>query len=546
MKKLLLITILCFAFTTNAQLREVYGVNYWGNTGGAPASFYEFDSKMFFAGGNFSSTERSLFKADGTIAGIQTINASNFAVFNNFPSVSYNEFNSELYFDGIEGRTGTEMKIFKVLSSTSQPIEVFNMTSLTGSVDSRFVNPAYLNNKIIFSPLAVSGGVGVEPYVIDLSNSVNNGVLIDINSGSSSSDPRYFISFNNEIFFSATDVANGREVWKTNGTTAGTTLFANINFGNGNSDPDQYTVLGSNMIFVATNAVTGRELFITDGTAAGTAILKNINPSAGDANPTNLIKIGSEIYFSADNGTDGQELWKTDGTEAGTVMIKNINPSGDSSPNEFTQIGNTVYFNANNGTANGHELWKTDGTEVGTVMVKDIKTNGNGNSNSKFLRVYNNKLYFLAQGNDNIYNLWVSDGTDAGTLAITSAINSGAAASKDIFIFDNELYFYYRKQSIYGLSLWAYKDPALSLSVNDIALENKISLFPNPTSNYFEIESKEALSKVEICSLQGQAIKSFTPQNQYNISELSSGVYLIKIYTEKGVASKQFIKQNNH
>lgn len=541
MKKLLLITALCCAFSVNAQLREAYGTANWGLLGGNPSSFYQFDGKMFLTAGNFSSTDRSLFKTDGISAGLQTVNSTTFAVYNNFPTASYNEFNSELYFDGKEGTTGTQMKIFKVSSSTVAPIEVFNMTSLSGSTSSRFVNPAYINNKVVFSPLAVTGGVGVEPYILDLSNSANNGLLIDINSGTASSDPRYFTVFNNEIFFSATDTTNGRELWKTDGTSAGTALFVNVNFGNGSSDPDQYTVVGSSMIFAATNAITGRELFITDGTSAGTTVLKNINPAGGDSNPTNLNKIDSDIYFSADNGADGQELWKTDGTEAGTIQIKDINPSGDSSPNEFIKIGSTVFFTANNGAVNGHELWKTDGTEAGTVMVKDIKTSGNGNSNSNFLRAYNGKLYFIAEGNDNIKNLWVSDGTNAGTQAITSATNSGVN-STDLFLFNSELYFNYRNSSAVSYSLHAYKDPALS--VDDInILESQISLFPNPTNNYFEIDSKETLSKVEIFSLQGQSIKSFDPQNKYDISDLSSGIYLVKIQANNNQIAKRIIKE---
>lgn len=540
-KQLLLITALCFAFSVNAQLREAYGPNNWGFSGGNPGLFQEFDGRMFFSVGYYSS-DRIILKADGTAAGINTviINSNN-SIGNDFPSVSFKEVNSELYFDGYVGTNSNEMRIFKVTSSTAAPTEVFNMTALTGSAGSRFVNPVYLNNKIIFSPLSVTGGVGVEPYIIDITNPANNGVLLDLNNGAASSDPRYFTVFNNEVYFSATDVTNGRELWKTDGTAAGTALLVNLNFGNGSSDPDQYTVLGSKIIFAATNAFTGRELFITDGTNAGTTILKNINPSGGNANPTNLTKIGSEVYFSADNGTDGLELWKTDGTEVGTIMVKNINPSGDSNVQDFIKIGSAIYFTANNGAANGHELWKTDGTELGTVMVKDIKTTGNGNSNPLYLRAYNGKLYFLAQETGTTNNLWVSDGTAVGTQPITTATSAGAL-TKDLFLFNNELYFNYRESGLVANSLHAYKDP--TLSVNDFDLsESQVSLFPNPTNNYFEIESKETLTKVEIYSIQGQIMKNFTTQNQYDISDLSSGVYFVKIKSNNNEIIKRIIKE---
>ena len=41
------------------------------------------------------------------------------------------------------------------------------------------------------------------------------------------------------------------------------------------------------MLFVADSGSTGRELWITDGTTAGTRLLKDINPGATGSNPQN-------------------------------------------------------------------------------------------------------------------------------------------------------------------------------------------------------------------------------------------------------------------
>lgn len=57
-----------------------------------------------------------------------------------------------------------------------------------------------------------------------------------------------------------------------------------------------------------------------------------------------------------------------------------------------------------------------------------------------------------------------------------------------------------------------------------------LSLAPNPTSNYFTLS--EAVSKVQIFSITGQLVKTFTNQpvsHQYVIEDLNQGMYLVKV-----------------
>ncbi len=137
--------------------------------------------------------------------------------------------------------------------------------------------------------------------------------------------------------------------------------------------------------FMGNDGTHGRELWKTDGTAAGTVMVKDINPGAGDGFILPFIGLNSAFYFSATDGITGYELWKTDGTEAGTVIVKDIYPGWDSSaPLPFTILDDVFYFRATDGTS-GYELWKTDGTAAGTMMVKDINPGaGDGVSNEYF------------------------------------------------------------------------------------------------------------------------------------------------------------------
>src|SRR3984957_5673602 len=91
-----------------------------------------------------------------------------------------------------------------------------------------------------------------------------------------------------------------------------------------NSDPSGGLTLGGYVYFAATdgpNGTTGRELWRTDGTAAGTTLVKDINPGAADSSPVLLAVAGTNLYFMANDGVHGTELWKSDGTSAGTMLV---------------------------------------------------------------------------------------------------------------------------------------------------------------------------------------------------------------------------------
>ena len=158
--------------------------------------------------------------------------------------------------------------------------------------------------------------------------------------------------------------------------------------------PAQLTNVNGTLFFRADGPGTRFELWKSDGSLAGTVLVKDINPGNNDSNPSNLTNVDGILYFSANDGVNGGELWKSDGTAAGTVLVKDIRAGSlGSTTGPFTNVGGTLYFTANDGV-NGSELWKSDGTASGTVRISDVSSNNEPFScSSQFYQRWGHSLF---------------------------------------------------------------------------------------------------------------------------------------------------------
>jgi ELWxxDGT repeat protein len=182
------------------------------------------------------------------------------------------------------------------------------------------------------------------------------------------------------------------------------------------SNPSGLTNVNGTLYFQANDGTHGPELWKSDGTAAGTVLVKDINPGSAASSPSSLTNLNGTLFFSANDGTTGQELWKSDGTAAGTVLVKDIDPgSSNSYPSDLTNASGTLYFAANDGT-HGTELWQSNGTAAGTVLVADINTNpSSAGSNPMYLTVVGAHLFFVANDGYHGYELWDPPSAAAAT-----------------------------------------------------------------------------------------------------------------------------------
>src|SRR5262245_1859543 len=205
-------------------------------------------------------------------------------------------------------------------------------------------------------------------------------LLKDVHTGASSGSPVSLFASGGTTYFRGSTELTGLELWKTDGTPAGTVLVEDIWPGMGSS---YHELLGNSFVdvegttfFVAADATSGWELWKTDGTAAGTVRVKDIWPGTSPSNPQHMVDVGGTLFFSAVNDATGvRHLWKSDGTEAGTVLVKNLNSTLSSGPFPFpvsifgSPIGFEGHYYFGGWDSGGWEPWKSDGTAAGTVRI---------------------------------------------------------------------------------------------------------------------------------------------------------------------------------
>src|SRR5918995_6335585 len=169
----------------------------------------------------------------------------------------------------------------------------------------------------------------------------------DIYPGKTGSEPNWLVDFKGRLLFGANHPRFGEELWRSNGTRSGTKLVKDIDPGplvikkmekteTGSSAPDSVMRTKKWIYFQATTVKYGDELWKSDGTKWGTKVVKDIAPGPGVSDPEDIVSTAPRTtFFRAWDKKHGEELWKSDGTEKGTTLVKDINAvKGNSNTND--------------------------------------------------------------------------------------------------------------------------------------------------------------------------------------------------------------------
>ncbi len=263
---------------------------------------------------------------------------------------------------------------------------------------------------------ASSAANGVELWKSD-GTTAGTVMVKDLISGPTDSFPNDLTNVNGVLYFSAINPIGQRDLWKSDGTDAGTVIVASGVFPDSLlvGEPPLIASIGNNLFFRGTDSTGGGELWISNLTTGATARLVDINPGVGSSDPGSLTVFNGDLYFAADDGASGRELWRTNGSTLVTTRVADIWPGVDGSePNNMEVFGNNLYFAAMR-PAEGIELWATNGTTVN--LIRDIVPGVDGSLPS-YLTEVNGTLLFATLSAVGAPELWKTDGTSLGTVRV--------------------------------------------------------------------------------------------------------------------------------
>jgi ELWxxDGT repeat protein len=215
--------------------------------------------------------------------------------------------------------------------------------------------------------------------------------------------------------FVGCDDQHGCELWRSDGTATGTGLLIDILPGEESGLDNQHVasiVFDGAMYFVATTPATGAELWRSDGTAAGTQMVRDILPGPGDGIGQALgssrrlpqfVSARGMLFFIGSDGLSGFELWRTDGSRDGTRLAIDLIPGqrGALSMNSYDCLPEIVatappaetllVAGCRSDTDDTRELWQSDGSAAGTVRLE---------SSAVMPAVIGDTLYYVRRNED--------------------------------------------------------------------------------------------------------------------------------------------------
>ncbi len=188
-------------------------------------------------------------------------------------------------------------------------------------------------------------------------------------------------------------------------------LLSTTLFGTADSAPTPLFQLGNESYFTAVDNVHGQEIWRTDGTAAGTELFIDATPGIAGSAVTPGVEYKGKQYFLLN-----KQMWCTDGTRSGTVRTTTLQIRFDTRPVVFKDH---FYFVGIVGSM-GEGLYKSDGTQSGTHFVAAMKDPwGGAYVGSKGLVIVARNINVNGSPSTGVrpgYNLFFSDGTAAGSV----------------------------------------------------------------------------------------------------------------------------------
>ncbi|MCB0010873.1 MAG: hypothetical protein KDE34_03205 [Anaerolineales bacterium] len=156
---------------------------------------------------------------------------------------------------------------------------------------------------------------------------------------------------------------------------------------------------GGYRYFIGFEPATGYELWRTDGTPAGTKLVHDIFAGPASSHPQQLVVAGDDIYFVATDATHGMELWRTHGPSGATELVADLHDYQNAKLAHLTVVGNWLFFTGTRGDRT-HQLWRYDLVEQRLSLFDSAAYDISSAENQ--IGSNENAFYFLAADSGNL------------------------------------------------------------------------------------------------------------------------------------------------
>ena len=289
------------------------------------------------------------------------------------------------------------------------------------------------------------------------------------------------VSFNGMMYYAGYDPTYGRELWRTDGTPAGTTRVTDLNPGAGDSGPDRLTVVG-NVLYFETFVSPQGILWASDGTTAGT---HPVTDASGNILPaSNLAALNGTLYFYAIGPDGNTRLWRTT-SDSQAVELPPVTGAGRFTIDAINQAvwAGAFYFQDDAGN-----LYKYDGSSTTSELVhatNDSRYPGGTNPPSRLpMLSVNGRLLFNEFFDSAGSGLWGTDGSTGGTSRITDIVGYGTSDNRgQLAAVVNQVMYFPAYTSLANSELWASDEtPGGTRMVKDI--NQQTNSFGNPFGSF--------------------------------------------------------------
>ena len=366
-------------------------------------SIHTFQGQIFFAG-NDEEKGLELWESDGSSEGtvlVKDINPEGGSYV-----VSFETLGNKLFFAADDGETGQELWCSDGSSQGTTLVKDIFEGPMPGA-------PQHLtpfNGELFFTAEGYSEGEVPSGRELWKSNGTESGTVLvkDLIEGPTSGWPHSLCVVDSTLFFASDytqyyqyylpeseflfepepkDSMNPAKLWKSDGSSQGTTTVMDFGIGNKLSNLCAYN--GEVYFYLYEEDGPPSALWKSDGTTDGTVVVQEfpraLTQRKGmglESNTRLLASANGLLFFFGVDEFGTAELWRSDGTPEGTSLIKDINGSDDreiagpglykiGKPEDiFGIFSRGVVFGAND-SEHGFEPWFSNGSSNGTQMLID-------------------------------------------------------------------------------------------------------------------------------------------------------------------------------